>query len=167
MNFYSVQFLPSLIGAALALFVAFIAERHRPGPAWRYMVALGIAVAWWCAVEILWLGSESIAQALRSNRIQYPAITMAPVLWLCVALAQTGHRQWLNPARSWILLVLPVITIALAIGWAYLFYVPHALVPAALALTATLLPLGGPGQHRRAIEQDRMVREARWSAASM
>ena len=37
------------------------------------------------------------------------------------------------------------LTIALAIGWAYLFYVPHALVPAAVALTActllTLLPL--------------------------
>ncbi len=117
MNFYSVQLLPPLVGAALALFVAFIASRRRPGPGWRYMVALGFAVAWWCAVEILWLGSESIAQALRSNRIQYPAITMAPVLWLCVALAQTGHRQWLNPARSWILLVLPVITIALAIDY--------------------------------------------------
>lgn len=36
-------------------------------------------------------------------------------------------------------------TIALAIGWAYLFYVPHALVPAAVALTAcallTLVPV--------------------------
>jgi benzodiazapine receptor len=37
------------------------------------------------------------------------------------------------------------VTIVLAIGWAYLFYVPHALVPAAMALTAcallTLVPL--------------------------
>lgn len=37
------------------------------------------------------------------------------------------------------------LTIALAIGWAYLFYVPHALVPAAVALTAcaalTVVPL--------------------------
>ncbi len=116
MNFYSVQFLPSLIGAALALFVAFIAERHRPGPAWRYMVALGIAVAWWCAVEILWLGSETPAQALLANRIQYPAITLSPVLWLFVALAQTGNRQWLNPTRAWIFLVPPVITMMLGIG---------------------------------------------------
>jgi translocator protein len=37
------------------------------------------------------------------------------------------------------------VTIALAIGWAYLFYVPHALVEAAVALTAcallTLVPV--------------------------
>ena len=37
------------------------------------------------------------------------------------------------------------LTIGLAIGWAYLFYVPHALVPAAVALTAcaalTVVPL--------------------------
>jgi tryptophan-rich sensory protein len=37
------------------------------------------------------------------------------------------------------------LTIVLAIGWAYLFYVPHALVPAAVALTAcaalTVVPL--------------------------
>jgi tryptophan-rich sensory protein len=44
-----------------------------------------------------------------------------------------------------IFLVALGVTIALAVGWAYLFYVPHALVPAALALTAcallTLVPL--------------------------
>jgi tryptophan-rich sensory protein len=37
------------------------------------------------------------------------------------------------------LLVAGGVTIVLAIGWAYLFYVPHALVPAAVALTACAL----------------------------
>lgn len=40
------------------------------------------------------------------------------------------------PGRVTALLVLLAATVALAIAWAYLFYVPHELVWAALALTA-------------------------------
>ncbi len=49
------------------------------------------------------------------------------------------------PGRVATFLVALGVTIVLAVGWAYLFYVPHALVPAAVALTAcallTLVPL--------------------------
>jgi tryptophan-rich sensory protein len=48
--------------------------------------------------------------------------------------------------RVAVFLVALGVTIALAVTWAYLFYVPHSLVAAALALTAcallTLVPLG-------------------------
>lgn len=47
--------------------------------------------------------------------------------------------------RVWAFLGVLAITVAMAIGWAYLFYVPHALVPAAITLTAcallTLVPV--------------------------
>lgn len=38
--------------------------------------------------------------------------------------------------QAWAYLGLLAVTASLAIGWAYLFYVPHALTPAAICLTA-------------------------------
>ena len=56
-----------------------------------------------------------------------------------VAIAVTGSVIALNavPGRVVAVLVLLAITVALAIAWAYLFYVPHELTWAAVALTAT------------------------------
>lgn len=42
-------------------------------------------------------------------------------------------------SQAWAYLGLLVLTAALAVGWAYLFYVPHALIAAAFALTAAAL----------------------------
>jgi len=42
-------------------------------------------------------------------------------------------------SQAWAYLGLLVLTAALAVGWAYLFYVPHALIAAAVALTAAAL----------------------------
>jgi tryptophan-rich sensory protein len=64
-----------------------------------------------------------------------------------VALAVVGVAMSLGAPATRVAVFLGVlgVTIALAIGWAYLFYVPHELVGAALALTActllTLVPL--------------------------
>lgn len=41
--------------------------------------------------------------------------------------------------QAWAYLGLLIASAALAIGWAYLFYVPHALMPAAVCLTAAAL----------------------------
>jgi diguanylate cyclase (GGDEF)-like protein len=111
------QFVSPLLGAILALLVAFIAARRRSGPAWPFMVALGVAVACWCVFEVLWLRSATQAGALHANQLRYAAIALAPVLWLWVALAQTGHREWLNPRRAWIFLVVPAVTVVLALAY--------------------------------------------------
>jgi translocator protein len=64
-----------------------------------------------------------------------------------IALAVVGVAMSLGApgGRAAAFLVALGVTIVLAICWAYLFYVPHALVPAAVALTAcavlTLVPL--------------------------
>lgn len=44
-----------------------------------------------------------------------------------------------SPGRAWAYLGVLAVTIVLAITWAYLFYVPHAMVGSALALTACAL----------------------------
>lgn len=55
------------------------------------------------------------------------------------AIAVAGSVIALNaePARVVTVLALLTVTVALAIAWAYLFYVPHELTWAAVALTAT------------------------------
>jgi translocator protein len=64
-----------------------------------------------------------------------------------IALAVVGVAMSLGAPAARVVVFLTVlgVTIALAIGWAYLFYVPHALVGAAVALTAcallTVVPL--------------------------
>lgn len=58
-----------------------------------------------------------------------------------IALAVVGVAMtvWAGPARVTAYLGFFAVTVVLAIGWAYLFYVPHSLVAAAVALTACAL----------------------------
>lgn len=56
----------------------------------------------------------------------------------CTVLAWRG-----TPSRTWAFLGLFAASIALAIAWAYLFYVPHSLVASAICLSlAALLTVG-------------------------
>ncbi len=96
-----------------------------------------------------WVGTgSSWYQSLEQPAWQPPGAVFG-LAWTYnfIALAVVGVAMSLGaPAgRVAAFLVALGVTIALAIGWAYLFYVPHALVPAAVALTAcallTLVPL--------------------------
>ena len=110
-------FAPSFAGTALGIGVAVIVGMRRSGPAWRWMVLLGIAVAWWCAGQTFWILADTPDAALRVNQVQYVGVQFAPLLWLLVALAQTGRRRWLRPSRVAPLLVVPLITLALAFSY--------------------------------------------------
>ncbi|MBP9034673.1 MAG: diguanylate cyclase [Pseudomonadales bacterium] len=107
-------FAPSLAGTVLSIAVAVIAGTRRSGPAWPWMVLLGVAVAWWCFGQTFWILADTPAEALRVNQVQYVGVQFAPLLWLLVALAQTGHRRWLRPWRVAPLLVVPLLTLAFA-----------------------------------------------------
>ena len=117
------MFAPSLAGTVLGLGVAAIAGIRRSGPAWPYMVLLGVAVGWWCLGQTFWIMADTPAEALRVNQVQYLGVQCAPLLWLLVALAQTGHRRWLRPARVALLAAVPLITLAFA--WTYRLESPN------------------------------------------
>ena len=110
-------FAPSFAGTVLGIGVAVIAGMRRSGPAWPYMVLLGIAVGWWCLGQTFWILADTPAEALRVNQVQYVGVQFAPLLWLLVALAQTGHRRWLQPWRVAPLLVVPLLTLAFAFSY--------------------------------------------------
>lgn len=110
-------FAPSFAGTVLGIGVAAIAGMRRSGPAWPYMVLLGIAVGWWCFGQTFWILADTPAEALRVNQVQYVGVQFAPLLWLLVALAQTGRRRWLRPWRVAPLLVVPLLTLAFAFSY--------------------------------------------------
>lgn len=96
-----------------------------------------------------WVGTgSSWYQSLEQPAWQPPGAVFG-LAWTYnfIALAVVGVAMSLGApgGRVAAFLAALALTIALAIGWAYLFYVPHALVPAAVALTAcallTLVPL--------------------------
>ena len=67
-----------------------------------------------------------------------------PYNFLAIIIVGIAITQTSSPPRIITTLVFLALTIALAIAWAYLFYEPHLLTPAALALTvaaALTLPI--------------------------
>jgi diguanylate cyclase (GGDEF)-like protein len=108
---------PSIVGALLSIVLMLVAGVRRTGPGWRYMIALGVAVALWCIGQTLWLLTGTVETALRVNQVQYLAITMAPVLWFWLALAQTGRSSWLRWRFRLPFLVLPAFIIVVGLGY--------------------------------------------------
>jgi len=118
---------------------------------WRVaavVVAIGLVVGYavgsgrWVSTGSAWY------QGLEQPAWQPPGAVFG-LAWTYnfVALAVVGVAMSLGAPAGRVAAFLATlgVTIVLAIGWAYLFYVPHALVPAAMALTAcallTLVPL--------------------------
>jgi len=108
---------PGLIGTSASLWMAIITARKKPGVGWQYLVCGGIAVAIWCSGQVLWLLINSEQAALRITQMQYCAITLASLLWLLHALAQTGRQHWLRPQWIALMCVIPALTIAIALSY--------------------------------------------------
>jgi translocator protein len=122
-------------------------------------------VAWWRIVAVAVALALVVAYAFGSGRwvstgsswylsLEAPAWQPPPAVFglawtynfLMLAVVGVAVSWTATPLRVTVFLASLAVTIALAITWAYLFYGPHALVGAAVALTAcavlTLVPLG-------------------------
>ncbi|MCC7125572.1 MAG: diguanylate cyclase [Acidobacteria bacterium] len=106
--------LPSFSGFVLSLAVAAYAWRSRQGPAWSYLMALGLAVAWWCAGQFAWALVPGADGRRLLGQLQYVGIAATPVCWLLTALAATGHRRWLSRRRIAAVAAIPAATVMLA-----------------------------------------------------
>jgi diguanylate cyclase (GGDEF)-like protein/PAS domain S-box-containing protein len=109
--------IPGLVGTCASLWMAIITARKKPGVGWQYLVCGGLAVAAWCAGQVMWVLISSEQAALRITQLQYCAITLASLLWLLHALAQTGRRRWLRPHWIALMSVMPAITIVIALSY--------------------------------------------------
>ncbi len=105
--------LPSLAGLALSLCVPIYVWRRRTGPTRPWAIALGLAVAWWCAGQFVWALTGDALWRRQVSQLQYAGIVATPVLWLAVALVHTGRRAWLAGWRAPAWFALPALTFAL------------------------------------------------------
>lgn len=107
--------LPSLVGVALSLSVSLLVWRRRSGPTRDWTILLGLAVAWWCAGQLVWALTGDAGWRRRVSQLQYVGITTSPVLWLMVALAYTERRTWLARGRWAVFFLVPALTTTLVL----------------------------------------------------
>ncbi|MBM6405406.1 tryptophan-rich sensory protein [Phycicoccus sp. CSK15P-2] len=101
-------------------------------------VAVLALVAAYAGLSGTWVGADPGWYAdLEKPAWQPPPVVfgvMWPLNFLALAVA-CGAVAWTTPVReAWPVLGVLGASVVLALGWAYLFYVPHALGPAAAAL---------------------------------
>ena len=96
-------------------------------------------VAAYAVLSQLWVTSDAGWYAsLRKPPWQPPDLVFGviwPLNFLALAMAGVVLARRAPTGGAVVLAVLAV-SVGFALGWAYLFYVPHALTPAALSLTA-------------------------------
>ncbi len=107
--------LPSLLGVALSLSVAAYAWRRRRGPAWPWLVGLGLTVAWWCAGQGFYYVMNDASWRDLLGQLQYLGIATTPVAWFGVAMAATGRKAWATAKALAALLAVPAFTIAMVL----------------------------------------------------
>jgi translocator protein len=112
---------------------------------WRVIAiaAVMVTVVVYAVGSGIWVSTGSAWYLALDKPAWQPPPWVFGVIWPYnfVAIAVVGSVIAWNavPARVIAVLALLSVTVALAIVWAYLFYVPHELTGAAIALTATAL----------------------------
>lgn len=110
--------------------------------AWR-LIAIGAVIAAVIAYAVLsgvWVGTDgSWYRSLEQPAWQPPSWVFG-VIWpynfVVLAVVPSVISWQATPLRVGVLLTFLVVSIAAAIAWAYLFYVPHEFASAAVALSA-------------------------------
>jgi len=110
--------------------------------AWR-LLAIGAVIAAGIAYAVLsgvWVGTDgSWYRSLEQPAWQPPSWVFG-VIWpynfVVLAVVPSVISWQATPLRVGVLLTFLVVSIAAAIAWAYLFYVPHEFASAAVALSA-------------------------------
>ena len=117
--------------------------RHPSTPeAWR-LFAIGVVIAAILAYAVLpgeWVSADvSWYRSLEQPPWQPPSWVFG-LIWtynfVSLAVAGSVVARRAAPARVGVLVLLLVASIASALAWAYLFYLPHQLAAAAIALSA-------------------------------
>jgi len=110
--------------------------------AWR-LLAIGAVIAAVIAYAVLsgvWVGTDSSWYRSLEQPAWQPPSWVFGVIWpynfVALAVVSSVISWQASPLRVAVLLIFLVVSIAAAIAWAYLFYVPHELASAAIALSA-------------------------------
>jgi PAS domain S-box-containing protein len=125
-----------VLSACLGLVIAVVIWRRGSAPAARPCSLLLVAAAAWAGMAAFEHAAVDPAAKVAFAKLEYPGIVSVAPLWLTFALAYTGRRRWLTPARAAALWVVPVLTLALVWtnewhGLVWPRVTPQSLVPGA------------------------------------
>ena len=99
-----------------------------------------VVVALYAGLSTVWTSTDpGWYDALVKPAWQPPPVVfgvMWPLNFLALTVAGIAVSIGSPPSRAWTALGVFAISVVFALGWAYLFYVPHALGPAAVALAS-------------------------------
>lgn len=101
-------------GALISLAIAGYAFRHRYVPGASTLGLYMLAVAGFLIGNTLELMWSTEAGTLFWAKLDYLFIVTVPLAWLAFAFQYTGKTSWLAPRNFWPLMVIPVVTFALA-----------------------------------------------------
>ena len=110
---YTPYILPLLAAAAILIWVAVYAWRHRAVPSAIPLAWLALAITEWSVGYALEIAGADLPTKLLWGKIQYIGITGTPFLWLIFALTHAGQGRWLTTRRLAWLAVIPFITLLL------------------------------------------------------
>jgi len=111
---YTPLVFPLLISAAIAIWLAFYAWKHRPVVGVIPFVVLMLAVAEWSLVYALRLSSADLPGKLFWAKVRYLGIVTVPTAWLIFVFQYTGREKWLT-ARNVAMLALEPLAVLLLV----------------------------------------------------
>ncbi|MFB6253829.1 MAG: histidine kinase N-terminal 7TM domain-containing protein, partial [Halobacteriaceae archaeon] len=104
---------------AISFAAALLAWRERPEPGANALVVLLGGQIWWSATVVFELQATTFAMKLFWSNIQWVGVVTIPVAWVLFALTYTGRDEYVRPQYIALLLVIPLITIVLAVTGEY------------------------------------------------
>ncbi len=106
---YSVYIWPLIFSGLLALVLAMIIWRRRPGAGIVPFTALQLALVVWTLCDVTALSLVDDSYRVFFTRLSYIGITAVPVAWLLFVLEYTGHNRWVTRRTVGLLLIEPAL----------------------------------------------------------
>lgn len=121
-----------VVSAGLSAAVAAVAWRRRHMVGSRELALLMIAIGWWLLANVFEASAVALPAKIAWSLIAYPGIESAPVLYLLFVLAWTRLDGWLTRARIALLLLVPIVSVAMAATneWHHLLWPTVSLIDA-------------------------------------
>lgn len=115
MNWQLIYVLLTLNLTAATLGLAYFAWKHRSRKGALSFAALMLTVAVVSLPYAAALASDTLRQVIFWNKMQYFGLSVLPVVWLIFAFEYTDNRRWLKLQNLVQLLIVPFITLLLAL----------------------------------------------------
>jgi diguanylate cyclase (GGDEF)-like protein len=121
-----------VLAAAVAAGVGAVAWRRRSVVGASGLALLMLAVAWWLLANALEAAATDRTAKIVWSVVAYPGIVSVPVLYLTFVLGWTRQDAWLSRGRIALLLVVPLISVAMAATneWHHLLWSSVTLIQA-------------------------------------